>query len=535
MKGRFAARCLGASLVMAGCQAQRGAMPASEAKEAAQATAPGRAFVPEDLIVLFPIAPAIWKNKSSDAALNTALVPALVQLSSLMKKEVYTKLLAGATASADDANPLNDPELANATKSIPHANWSVVSMRFRPCVTSLPMPESWMKRPLTGGGTLAQATCRPRVQVVAQPFGIAKGATPSQGTTDDKAIHILYDFAGTAADSDLQSADQAENAAKAALEQALATGPLTFDAAAAAITANYTAKVRTTIAKTRQDLINVVKDMRAADGAGDLRIPYGPQSVLPKYRGFLREVIAKSGLPREITQTFATTGKGPGFGQQWLFASYVPTRKKGALLNAATTLTKRKLTFVADAANGTAIPHDAGFNEFFFDSLGQTPSIDPEVQTALTASPENLQQSLIDTGGVFFAQAKDGQLQDQQAILTVQTSPKFLALKPSLIASLTHINTAASHAAQMTSCLSCHVATGLRERLKFDVPMVKKLAGNRDTTKTGPFVLNQVTLTTSWNLRMLGYFGQAPSIGDRVQDEAKADVAVANAIMAGGF
>jgi hypothetical protein len=484
-------------------------------------------FDPEDLTILFPIDAAALKRSKTDAEVRTVLKKTLVPMESLVASDVYTNLLSGVTQADADGNPLSE-FVSEGIRSIPLANWFVVGMRFLVCEQILWASTPWFQASLQGR-PVAERTCRPQIRLSVQPFGARTESFPDgreeiRGASDDKSFHLVFDYVGSMNAATQKMVVDAENRTNGEILKAVNAGTLSLKLFSDNVGANYSAPVVSALTKSRKELLDKVTQLRDAAKTSNLRVVYG--ASLDKHRAFLKSEISNVAIPRLVTQNFAESGRVPGTAQGWVFASFNPIGGNGSLKKTGSRWKKAPLSFLSvDPANsqvGGIVK--AGHNEVFVARIGSAFALDPQMFASANKNAVTRKTFLDETGFLPFVSLKSGTLSDQSELLSGEKPSK--ALLDKMRVSLQQVNDPKRNAVPTLPCVSCHAAPGAREQFGLAYPNAAKLQGNR--ILTDETMINQEQLTPFWNLRLLGYFGRSPTLGERVIQETLYQVALAN-------
>jgi hypothetical protein len=508
-------------------------------------------IAPEDLAVLFPISRDVFKRSyQSEGEFLTELTHHLVPMRQVMSEAFYQQLIAAIAVPSPDGNPfVASEEIGQNLAATPLEQWFITALRFVPCAEApFPLPSSWDETsvPVTADKktTLREFTCRPRIRLSVQRFGIAQcPLCNGTGTSDDKALHLVFDFAGGLAQERAARLTELEDKVAAEIDTLQEARRLTLTNVVQLVQTEYTkANAVADLEQLRRELVNRVVELRDASASGALKLSYGAPQALPRYRRYLETRLSGEASAHLITQNFVVGGSNPGFGEVWVLAQYRPTRTLGGLLNPPTNAVRRIPLEFAISSNGEGIKRvSAGAVETFLDRPGSIQAVDPE----LTASLEVLQAS--EAKRVFGAMGMQfyGRVianGDNQATLENHDQTSFAPqrLLPVLQEDYGAVMNTRSHNANATSCMGCHVMTALRLQFKWvgivgAISRDEKLEINHmDLENVGPnaqSTLNQVQFRQTWFLRAFGYFGQTPCIADRTVVEVQDDVRIANRLL----
>lgn len=409
-------------------------------------------------------------------------------------------------------------------------HWFITGIRFRPCVAPLPLPPAWLAESFDGERTLRKVICRPRIRLSVQRFGRLAG----EMTSDDKAFHVIYDFVGDGATPNARRAveDTERRAHSSVVESLRSPGGLPKAAALALVRENYTEEIVAQLASDRSAMLERVRRLRGAALTDRLALQYSDAAAHDRFKHWVATDLSREAIPVEVTGDFSQTGYAPGTQFTWVFFRMEPERKVGALLGGAVRITHLTFTVAArDAAHSIDLGHFEVFSDLPY--AGIDPDFDEELtrlEQKLTAGgvpaeeiDEILSGILIDSAMIRYQSIDETQPDDARTWRVVE-SPD-------------------SHGRDSSSCVSCHVTTGLRERFGPAGGATASLGlypieGNRVFSReaVGPIATalgDQVPggFKETWNQRAFGYYGWTASIANRVVTETKLDVELANRIL----
>ena len=159
---------------------------------------------PEDLAILFPISRDVFKRSyQTEGEFLTELARHLVPMRQVMSEAFYKQLIAAIAIPSTDGNPfMASEQIGQDLATTPLEQWFITALRFVPCGEApFLLPPAWDEASITvtadQNTTLREFTCRPRIRLSVQRFGIATcPLCNGTGTSDDKALHVVFDFVG---------------------------------------------------------------------------------------------------------------------------------------------------------------------------------------------------------------------------------------------------------------------------------------------------------------------------------------------------
>jgi len=514
-------------------------------------TAASQPLDPEDLAILFPISRDVFKRSyQTEGEFLTELARHLVPLRQVMSEAFYQQLIAAIAVPSTDGNPFVASEKTGQDlAATPLEQWFITALRFIPCAEApFLLPPAWDEASMTvtadQNTTLREFTCRPRIRLSVQRFGIATcPLCNGTGTSDDKALHVVFDFVGGLTQERAAQLAELEDRVTTAIGTLQEAGRLTLTNMLQLVQAEYTqAHAVADLEQLRRELVKRAVELRDTPASGALRLSYGATQALPRYRAYLRTQLSGEAVPHLITQNFVVGGSNPGFGEVWVLAQYLPARHLGVLRNPPPNAVRRiPLEFAIVGSGAVAKRVSAGEIETFLDRPGSVHTIDPE----LTASLERLEATEIKSvfgamGMQFYGRVIDSG--NNQATLASHDRTSFVPQKllPVLQDDYVAVMNTSRHNANATSCMGCHMMTALR--LQFQWPGIAGAISrdetlevdNMDLKNVGPnaqSTMNQVQFRQTWFLRAFGYFGQTPCIADRTVAEVQDDVRTANRLL----
>ena len=518
------------------------------------------------LTTLFPVdAKALAAATTSEEAAGV-VARTLPSLGDVMSPEFHGRILALATeGSAEAASPDRNPiggKVGEQTRSIPFSRWFLVGMRLSPCANPTLLPTSWLR---SGGRQTEARVCVPQLRLVAQAFGARReedavsGVFRPSGSSDDKTIHIVLDLLPGIDDTAAARLRRAETALEESVLEASARGQLTLSGLEKVMNATGTHELQLALQDARVSLAREalsLQNARPSGGTGDLGTGLGAGGSLEeavravvtnptgvaRTQATLREslrgergTLLRGARLRHITLNFSDSGTSARPGSAWTMVKIEAASMASATLlkesraDRLAVLTKVPVVSFAweQALSGTLDVRraDAGLHEALLPVPGRPASVDEELLAAARSDPTLMRA--LSHGGLFpflddalegeFVSASRGAASQTLGVVTLGLS------------------TPALHSTGSASCSGCHAASGARERYLgaagfAGAPAEASLL--RDNTTRVNFGHDR--FNEMWNLRMLGYFERAVSVGDRVVLETRSDLADARALLAGG-
>ncbi|MDA2926314.1 hypothetical protein MYX78_03610 [Acidobacteria bacterium AH-259-G07] len=486
----------------------------------------GRNFQPEDLAVLFPIRG--WEGRTV-VDLREDLVP----LAWVMNERSYRNLIqVMVTYPGDQPDDFFEPSLNPFSSSMPPLGrinldeWFITGLRLVPCLApAWPVPTEWLYEEQIDGIPSRLVVCRPVIRLAAQRFGLVRD---NELTSDDKSLHIIYNYIGhgVLSDAALEDIDRAEASAFNQIFGPDGTQRPSRHDVRQAIRAAYSPGVRSGLERLRRDFINLISRLRDASTSGALRIPYGggqSSQALRNYRDFLGSGnINRVGDPKHITMNFNVSGGSIIFSAVWVLAVFDVRGGPGALVSKAS-FAQADLVFGMED-NGRVQRVSPGKQEIFANAAGLKTAIDTELRESIgQLSPQAAQQFLIKSALVRFGAVRD----DNATVVSRRDVRGSQDLAEQIRVAYRTIHTPRHTAVGAVACVSCHLGSSFR--LLGRVPGIQEAVRSSDNMNLslfGPNTVEQVNLTQPWVLRILGYFGRTPCIGDRLAAEVQEDLRV---------
>ncbi len=590
----FVASGLVVALAVAACKARTDASGV-RSDQGADGIQP---FDAEDLAILLPLDHQTLKRPFASLSQLTDLLDdsALIPLARVMSFAFYRDQLLPALTSpaAGELNPFAADEAQKAWTDAPETQWKswyVTAIRFVPCgIPDFPVPTAWTR---SVANEPAHLGCRPRIRLSVQKFGVADcpvscvvqqgegvGSQQHWGTSDDKAFHLVFSFAGDPADGSWQKIAAADAAAAAALAALKQQNALTRDKAEAAIRQAYE-PAKDALTGLRRTFLQRVDGLRDATASGALRLAFGAPAALPKLKHYVTTTLSEETVFESLTQSMTVTdrarlgdgepdpkypGPKPGFAQRWFFAKYLPTKalaERRRYLGTAqaprgTLLDRIPLNFAFETAGRTVGAVTSGEIEVFDDAPGSLLALDKNLQESLLALPQDERDpAFLSTGlqDYAFFRKLDGELGFENAQFLVGRVSE-VDIAAATREGYQRVNDPSLHESGDPGCASCHVVTGVavrrdREAAASNQPdrrigrVANAVAGGGGQTNfsiepaqlgpgsTGGDLGQARVLGETWIVRAFGYYGWSPVIADRVVAEVKDDVAFANQALQG--
>lgn len=495
-------------------------------------------FQPGHLAVLFPVDFNKTGTYDPDDDLKTStgsflekLDGALPSLRAVMNPEFFAGLMTLISTDRDsvsgfsDRSPLAQPGIRELFTDLAIDEWRITSTRFVPCdepVFSVPRP--WHETKL-GGSTLGEMVCRPRIRLSVQRFGIPSDRMGEryQGTADDKALHIVFDYTGDT--PELQQtyrkalATELKLAAEWRSEQAngqpaaawSSSGAVTKDAFSQAIQAAYSegeGALASDLAGLRAAFLMMVRSTVYKGNLPSAGALTALQATDPSHaslvRDFLASELSRHTAPSALALNFSPTGAAirsandpsklnwfsVGFSQDWTFAaitlsddllSGLARSDESAFLKArglfksgeasAGNLKPARLDFVVDRSNQLKV-FGLGLVEIFSDS--GTNAVDRDFVNSSRAH----NMSLADAQAIFsgmglqlFAdliESSRGGIKLDTPFGTPEVEPETGTLNAQaqrVQRGIAAVLDTSAHSIRHASCTSCHVVSSTRAKI----------------------------------------------------------------------
>jgi|GEM_PF-4155597 len=530
--------------------------------------------------VLYPVDAkelALARTKDEAIAVVARTAPSL---SDFMSREALAVLIEKSIAAPDARSPFGanggasdtgvaSNDLAKTTRAVDIGSWFVVGVRLSPCVNTSLVPTSWLgASSAPGAGAFGadfsspeaaalRMLCVPQVRLVAQPFGArreadaATGVFIPQGASDDKSMHIVFDYLpGFSPALDAAFAD-ASGAFDARIRAAANAGTLTPSNVRAGAGSDFDdAALESGLAGARAQLVRVAAQLQKAQGTAplalDAAVALGTANAsarggaLQEFTRALKADVWPALRLRHVTLNLSNSGALARPGNAWSFTKFEGSRDRSMLTSHDESLLQKvfvrmpleSLAWSQSSAGIVARSVSAGASEVFLPVPGSATSIDDDLLTAAASDPI-VAGALPFSGFLPFVREENGALVPNDSLQRDLAEGVRGPSSDTLAIVLGGVFAPEVHSAQSTSCASCHASTGARDLYLKDTYPTFAAPSLRDNTTQVSF--GHSRFNPMWNLRMFGYFERAPAVADRVVLEARTDLGFARALLAKGL
>ena len=461
--------------------------------------------------------------------------------------------------SLDSENPDEKLPISAATmkqtQEILLENWFVVGARLSLCSNITMLPNS-----IVDG---VKELCIPQFRLVLQPFGVRRevdgvtGAGVVAGSSDDKAIHIIYDYIPSMTPSEKSARVNKISTIETAVFSKLGNTNGTSISEARALIKTSVSNLNLSshkIAEAQKKLMSIASLFQTnapftmPENFVDLLDWQSKNSLADKlqYRKAFEEMLSQLNLgsttPTRLTISISNSGRAARPGSKWIFANFNSvaagntspgsTKESSLKRTALPSLVLQKIA-PESAVNNDALLWAKQVNAGVWDTLGPIPgslnSVDAEL---LKEAKNDLSVAKSFSTSVFmpFLDLVSDQVANStlEAELDADPNPsKDSNKRLSLRAAVNDMFSPHLQSAGSASCSGCHVAAGARDR--YLVEGTPRAAPKNYRKNESKVAAGQARFNEMWNLRMFGYFERDPSIADRVILEVKEDAKFANA------